>query len=256
MNRFKKKSVPYRNSESTLCIIPARGGSKRIPKKNIQKINGSPLLAYTVRAAVTAECFSDIYVSSDDDAILEIASEYGAAIDNRSKSLATDTIGAKAVVYEFINRESNIGRWDNVAMCLPTCPFRTSVDIINAMSIFLNGKDNCPRLVGLTKYCFPPQLSFKKKNETGVVEMCRPDFFQGITHTQIVEERFHPNGSIYIATINAFNEKKSFWAEQMLSYIMPEEKSFDIDYPYQLEMAEFFAKNFGYTPEKTVNSAK
>ena len=126
--------------EKTVCIIPARGGSKRIPEKNLTPLGGKPLLAYTVEAALNAGCFTDVIVSSDHAGIMGIAKDCGAKADPRPESLSGDTVKAVEVVYEFMGRADHSGKWDNVAMCLPTCPFRTVQDVIDALSLFLQEK--------------------------------------------------------------------------------------------------------------------
>jgi len=236
-------------TEPTVCIIPARGGSKRLPGKNIREINGKPLLAYTIEAALGAECFSDVYVSSDDDSILEVAQTHNAKIDARPAELALDDVGSMEVVDEFLCRVSHRRKWDNVAMCLPTCPFRTASDIQKAMAIFMNEKDSCPRLIGLTKCSFPPHLLLKKISGEHYVDMREPEYYGDTTRSQSFEVMYYPNGSIYIATIAAFKKNQSFWGRPMLSYIMPEARSLDIDYPYQLEIAEYLAKKMAPTLE-------
>ena len=109
-------------AQTAVCIVPARGGSKRIPDKNIRPLNGKPLIAYTIEAVIDSGCFADVYVSSDEIKIMDIASEYGAKSDLRPEYLGGDTVKAVEVVHEFMQRPENRVKWGNVAMCLPTCP--------------------------------------------------------------------------------------------------------------------------------------
>jgi CMP-N-acetylneuraminic acid synthetase len=222
----------------TVCVIPARGGSKRIPKKNIRLLNNKPLIAYTIEAAINAGCFNDVFVSSDDPEILSIAENLGAKTDRRSEKLSGDTIKATEVVDEFLQRLHHSYGWSNVAMCLPTCPFRSTQDIKNAMELFFREKNSCPRLLGVTKCDFPPQLALMEEEGSSLVDMREPEAYGFSTRSQDCQDLFFPNGSIYVTTVGEFLNKKTFFGRPMLAYRMPPERSFDIDYPYQFQIAE------------------
>lgn len=201
-------------------------------------MNGKPLIAYTIDAAINADCFEDVYVSSDDSKILHIAEEYGAKTDFRPTELCGDKVKAVEVVAEFLHRKQSSVGWENVVMCLPTCPFRTSEDIIKAMELFLIEKNTCPRLIGVTRCDFPPQLALAKEEGAPYVDMREPEAYGFSTRSQDCQDLFFPNGSIYISTVEDFLKVKTFFGRPMLSYIMPPERSFDIDYPYQFRIAE------------------
>ncbi|MCB2141096.1 acylneuraminate cytidylyltransferase family protein [bacterium] len=224
--------------EGSICLIPARGGSKRIPRKNIRPLNGKPLIAYTIEAAINSSCFEDVIVSSDDHEILAVAEEYGAKTDFRPKVLSGDKVKAVEVVDEFLHRPRHRGKWTAIAMCLPTCPFRTAEDVSNAVESFLKGKNACPRLIGVTKCDFPPQLALTKADDTSYIDMREPDAYGFSTRSQDCQDFYFPNGSIYISTVDDFLKSKTFFGRPMLSYIMPAERSFDIDYPFQFQIAE------------------
>lgn len=224
--------------DGTVCLIPARGGSKRIPRKNIRLLNGKPLIAYTIEAAINSGCFEAVFVSSDDQEILCIAGEFGAKTDLRPEELSGDTVKAVEVVGEFLQRPHHGDKWDNVAMCLPTCPFRTTEDIRNAMELFWQERNACPWLIGVTKCDFPPQLALTKEDDAPYVDMREPEAYGFSTRSQDCQDLFFPNGSIYVSTVEEFLKVKTFFGRPMLSYIMPPERSFDIDYPYQFQIAE------------------
>lgn len=231
---------------NSLCIIPARGGSKRVPRKNIKKLNGIPLLAYSIRAAREANVFSKIVVSTDDPEIKKVALMEGVGVDDRPEIMATDTATKVQVVIEYIERTNALSDFDVVAAMLPTCPFRTSSDIQGAYANFIEN-DSCDFLVGVTEYEFPIQLALKA-GEDKLVSM---NFEAGYrtTRSQNIEKMYHPNGAIYMATIKAFLEKGTFFNEKMISYKMPAIRSFDIDYPYQFEIAELLMKMRDSKPE-------
>ena len=220
---------------STICIIPARGGSKRLPGKNLMDLGGKPLLAHTVDAAVESGCFDEVCVSSEDKDILALAERHGVAVDVRPPAMAGDTIRAVEVVQEFLDRRLANGGWDNVAMCLPTCPFRTSGDVAAAMDIFHRGKDRCPRLVGV-KHAGGPQLALRDVGDD-LVEMREPEAYGKTTRSQDMDTFYVPNGSIYVSTVINYLSEKTFFGNPMLHYVMPDERSFDIDYEYQMFIA-------------------
>jgi N-acylneuraminate cytidylyltransferase len=225
--------------ETALCFIPARGGSKRVPKKNKRLLNGKPLVSYTISAVLKSKCFTDVYVSSDDPEILEIAENYSAQIDHRPVELSGDLITAVQVLYEFVQRSANQDRWKFFAMCLPTCPFRTADDVKKAMEMFWQEKESCPRLIGVTRCDFPPQFALKQIPDTNMVDLREPESYAFSTRSQDFGGMYYPNGSIYITTAEVFLTSKSFIDSPMLRYIMPPERSFDIDHPYQFQIAEY-----------------
>ncbi len=224
----------------TVCLIPARGGSKRLPNKNLRPLADKPLLLYTLEAALEARCFDEVFVSSDDMPIMELALNNGASVDVRSPEMAGDTIKATEVVYEFLQRKLPDNAWSNVAMCLPTCPFRDRHDVAEAMRIFLENRDRCPRLVGVSA-CDRPQLALRKVDAL-LLEMREPDAYRRTTRSQDMETFYLPNGSIYIATTDRYMEDKTFFDSPMLHYVMPPERSFDIDYEYQFQVADFMMR--------------
>ncbi|GAB7081853.1 acylneuraminate cytidylyltransferase family protein [Megalodesulfovibrio paquesii] len=232
----------------SVCIIPARGGSKRIPRKNLLPLNGKPLLAYTVEAVLRAGVFSEVYVSSDDPEILELAVAVGAQADTRPQRLAGDTVKAVEIISEFLDRPGHAGQYDVVGMCLPTCPLRTAEDVREAMARFARHRAECPRLIGVTRYEFPPQLALRalapaNGSRPGCIErmdMREPEAYQFSTRSQEIEPLYYPNGSIYLATVETYVREKTFFGRPMTVHVMPPERSFDIDYPYQFTVVEQF----------------
>lgn len=223
----------------TICVIPARGGSKRIPRKNILPLNGIPLLSYTIRAAVQSEVFTDVIVSSEDAEIQALALQEGVQIDNRPNAMAGDRVTKVQVIKEYLERTGKDREYDNVVALLPTCPFRTVKHLREAVRLFTKYPDK-NFLVGVTKYDFPIQLALHRKDDS-VVEMVDVDAY-GTTRSQNIQPMYHPNGAIYMATTRAFMEQGTFFNQEMLAYEMSAIHSYDIDYPYQFEIAEILAK--------------
>ncbi len=224
-------------NKKTLCIIPARGGSKRIPRKNILPLAGKPLLAYTVSPALEADIFKDVVVSSEDDEILELAAALGAVADRRPSALCADTIRAVQVVEEYLLRDGVKEKYKNVANMLPTCPFRTVADIRSAYDLFTKQTDDV-FLTSVTEYGFPPQLAFDLDEDGRSLIMRDPATYRRTTRSQDISTCYHSNGCIYLATVDGFLREKTFFADPLIGYVMPPERSFDIDYPYQFTIAE------------------
>lgn len=223
----------------SVCIIPARGGSKRIPRKNILKLNGLPLLTYSIRSVLRAQVFDEIVVSSEDSEILQLALDEGVQIDKRPEGMAGDHITKVQVVMEYIKRKNLQFDYDIIAAALPTCPFRTADDVKNAYRLFISNSV-INHLISVVEYDFPIQLAL----EVGEKNVMTPVFKDGyeVTRSQDIGKRYHPNGAIYIASIDSFLRKSSFFDNEMLTYVMPSIRSFDIDYPYQFEIAEVLAR--------------
>ena len=223
----------------SICIIPARGGSKRIPRKNILPLNGKPLISYTIQAAIDSGIFDDVIVSTEDAEIKKVAINEGATVDNRPENMAGDFVTKVQVVKEYLERKNELQEHDLVTALLPTCPFRTSEHLKEAFSIFESNSE-LPFLIGVTEYDFPIQLALSDLGASKM-EMTFEDGYN-TTRSQNIEKKYHPNGAMYIATIKAFKEKGSFFNEKMLTYEMSALHSYDIDYPHQFEMAEILAK--------------
>jgi CMP-N-acetylneuraminic acid synthetase len=223
----------------SVCLIPARGGSKRIPRKNLLPLNGIPLMSYSIRAAKESGVFDKIVVSTEDPEIAALAVGEGAEVDPRPDSLTGDTVTKVQVVKEYLERNAAKMDIQTIAALLPTCPFRTSKHVKEAYEIFRSNPE-VPFLVGVTEYEFPIQLALSP-SDNDRVEMTFEDGYR-VTRSQDIPKRFHPNGAMYIATVDAFLTGGTFFNKKMLAYKMSAIRSFDIDYPYQFEIAEILAK--------------
>jgi len=231
------------DNDKTVALILARAGSKRVPQKNIRLLNAKPLIAYTFEAAIASACFSRIVVSTDDARVREIAIGAGVDVDERPQALCGDAVRAVEVVEEYLLRTRAGQQYSNVAMMLPTCPFRSVDDVRGAMQLYGASSGKLP-LLTVTAYDFPPQLALEP-DEADVMRMTDPSAYAQTTRSQSIPARFHPNGGLYVAPIDLFLREHSFFTPRMLTYPMPAERSFDIDYPWQLELAEHWARSLG-----------
>lgn len=223
-----------------LCFIPARGGSKRIPGKNIRPLAGRPLVSWTIAAANESRCFSEIVVSSEDETILQIATTAGATADRRSPELSGDRVRFVEVLEEFLNRPENAGKYTTVAVLLPTCPFRNAVDIRTAVA--LHALDSEAFVVSISAYEFPPEFACDFDFANGSLHLREPDVYARSTQSQSVKAAFHPNGAIYIGSVKRCLTTRSFFSPPIIGSLLPAERALDLDHPHQWEIAEALAQ--------------
>ena len=153
--------------------------------------------------------------------------------------MSGDKITKIEVIKEYLSRNKDLNEDDIITTLLPTCPFRTKNHIIDAFKLF-NENPWLPFLIGVTEYEFPIQLALEC-NSQNTMKMVFEDGYI-TTRSQNIEKKYHPNGAIYIAKIGSFLKTGTFFNSEMLTYKMTPIHSFDIDYPYQFEIAEILAK--------------
>jgi len=225
----------------TICVIPARGGSKRIPRKNLLRLAGKPLLAYSIEAATGAGVFEDVVVSSDDEEILALADSLGVVPDRRPERLSGDEIHFVEVIEEYLLRPEVRQEYQNISCMLPTCPFRTVHDVYVAHELFVRQAPDVS-LIAVTEYDFPPQLALDLAEDEMTLSMRDPDTYRRTTRSQSLGKAYHPNGAIYLATVEGFLREQTFFADPIIGYVIPPSRSFDIDYPHQFWIAECMMK--------------
>lgn len=218
-----------------IAIIPARGGSKGLPGKNIKELNGKPLIAYTIEAALESKHIKQVIVSTDDHRIAAVAEKFGAEIPfMRPAELAGDDSKAIDTYLYTIDRiEKEAGKpLNEIVVLLPTCPLRNSNDIDVACELYLQKKADS--VVSYTKEHHP--ITWHKRiTAEGKFE---PIFPEGLENRQEIKETFYPNGSIYVFSTKLLKDGKYF-SENSYAYIMPRNRSVDIDTPEDFEYAEF-----------------
>lgn len=224
-----------------LAIIPARSGSKGVPKKNIKELAGAPLISYTIKAAKKSEFITRVIVSTDSEEIADVARKYGAEVPFlRPAELSTDD--AKAIdVYLYTIERLNLENDEQInefLVLLPTSPLRNYMDIDQAIKIFK--KKNADSVISVTETEYPPQW-IKRISEKGVLE----DYFQGMNNLnrQEYEKTYIPNGAIYIFKYNVLKKEYNYYTDKTYPYIMPNIRSIDIDTPLDFMIAEYLIKN-------------
>lgn len=221
-----------------VCIIPARGGSKRLPRKNIAEFLGRPILAHTVDAAQASGLFSRVVVSTEDAEIAAAAREGGAEVHERSDTLATDTARLVDVCIGFLDEEIRAGRdWDFFACLLATAPMRSADDIRRAHALIEPGISEFAMAV--TSYPLPP-LQALRMTDGGFMRPMWPDLIN--LRSQEAPPLYVDNGSTYIALVPAFRKERTFYGSRLRGHVMPRERSIDIDEPHDLELARWLAQ--------------
>ena len=217
-----------------LAIIPARGGSKGIQRKNIVDFAGKPLMAWTILASLASKIVSRTIVSSDDQEILSIARSYGADTLLRPDSLSGDFDSSESVALNAIECEKDSGReYDVIILLQPTSPLRTSIDIDCAFNKFYLSKENS--LVSICEINNKFLKSFFQDAKGRLSSIVDSKFSS--KPRQLLPKTFTPNGAIYIIKEKVFCQTKSFYSNTCIGFEMSQSKSIDIDTPKDLELA-------------------
>lgn len=218
-----------------LALIVARGGSKGLPNKNIKLLNNKPLIAYTIEAAQKSKYIDKIILSTDCHQIAKIAQKYGAIVPfMRPESLATDDSPViETFIYTIDKLNNEFGyKISEFVLLQPTSPLRTSEDIDNAIELFYN--KNADSVISYTPE-HHPIFWHKFINDDYTFE----DIFQNTqTNRQNIKKTFYPNGAIYVFKYSLICQKK-YYSEKSFAYIMPRNRSVDIDTIEDFEYAEF-----------------
>ena len=225
-----------------IASIPARGGSKGVPKKNIRELSGKPLIFYTINAAQKSRYISRIIISTDSFEIAEVAKSFGCEIPfMRPPELATDTskaLDAYLYTVEKLNTEFNEQIRD-FSVLLPTSPLRNAEDIDKAIEIFYSKR--AKTVISVVEAEHPPTW-YKKINDKGILE----DYFRGEDNSlnrQEAEKTYLPNGAIYIFNYNSLKLNCNYYNDETYPYIMSRKSSVDIDTEVDFKLAELIIRS-------------
>jgi pseudaminic acid cytidylyltransferase len=219
-----------------LAVIPARGGSKRIPRKNIKLFCGQPMIAWSIEAAQQSGCFDKIVVSTDDAEIAEVARQYGAQVPfMRPAALSDDHTGTTAVMAHAIDWLSEQGQLPTQVCCLyATAPFVSADDLRRGLAVLIEtGSDYA---FSVTSYAFPIQRAIRL-NATGRVEMFNPEHFN--TRSQDLEEVYHDAGQFYWGSADAWLQGQMIFSPAATPVVLSRHRVQDIDTPEDWLMAEY-----------------
>lgn len=220
---------------NNLAIIPARSGSKGLKDKNIKELNGIPLLAYSVRAAIESKMFSCVMVSTDSKLYADIAKCYGAEVPFlRNSSTSSDRASSWDVVREVLYTYKEKGiEFDKVALLQPTSPLRTSNDICKAFQLF--DEKRATSVVAVCEMEHSPLWS-----NTLPETLCMNGFLSSASNRQrqALDAYYRINGSIYIVDVKHFLSGNAIYDEGSYAYVMPTVRSIDIDNSLDFLIAE------------------
>ena len=225
-------------SRNVIAIIPARGGSKGIIKKNLRLLAGKPLLYYSIRAAQKSNTIDYLVVSTDDDEIADVASGEGATVAKRPAEISSDESPTIDAIFHVLHQCDAQGLHPEIVIQLqPTSPFRTSSDIDAALELFL--QSDCDSVISVSEVTHPPHWGMFIEGP-----YLHPLFDQEALRMrrQDLPKTYLPNGAIYIASAATLKQTRSFYCKKTKPYVMPAEKSLDIDSEFDLLLAEALMK--------------
>ncbi len=230
-----------------LAVIPARGGSKRIPRKNIKLFGGKPMIAWSIEAAIASECFDRIIVSTDDEEIAVIAKSFGAEVPFvRPASLADDHTGTTAVVAHATEWQNANGTVATAVCCIyATAPFLEPNDLkIGFETLKTSGADYA---FSVTSYAFPIQRAITLTPNQRV-KMFQPEHFN--TRSQDLTEAWHDAGQFYWGRAQACVTQQPIFSESAIAVLIPRYRVQDIDTPEDWERAEWMHLSMQQTQRK------
>lgn len=220
-----------------IAIIPARSGSKGLKDKNIKLLNGKPLIAYSIEAALDSGMFDEVMVSTDSKKYAEIAKEFGASVPFlRSAELSSDTATSKDVILDVLLRyEADGQKFDTFALLQPTSPLRTAEDVINAYSVFKEKHANA--VIGVTETEHSPLICGVLPDNMSMDNFIKPEVKN--KPRQALEKYYRINGAMYVAKVEYYMAHGDFYHDGCYAYVMGGEVSVDIDTERDFLMVEF-----------------
>ena len=226
----------YKN-KTFLAIIPARGGSKRLPRKNVLDLNGKPLIAYSIEAGLDSSYIDKVVVTSDDDEILTISKKYGAVTINRPNELASDI----ATTFDAIKHAvDNCEKYDYIVLLQPTSPLRNEKHIDEAVELLESKKSNA--VVSVCKMDHNPMWSNVLDHSLSMKGFLGDEILN--KRGQDLDKYYRLNGAIYICETDKLLKEESFFLkDNIFAYKMNRESSIDIDEEIDFKMAKVFLKD-------------
>lgn len=215
-----------------VAIITARGGSKGLPRKNLLDLNGKPLIAHTIDAALKSTIFSKIVVTTDDDEIKKVSLNYDAQVIDRPKELATDTASSLDVIQHALTvlQEDN---FSNFMLLQPTSPLRNATHIQEAVAKYTG--ENAKSLVSVTETEHTP-YKLLVESDNGIIPLFSNEYLT--MPRQKLPTTYRINGAIYISNVSSFLKTKDLFQEPLTIYQMNQQESIDIDTKVDLDNCE------------------
>ena len=222
-----------------IAIIPARSGSKGVKDKNIRNMNGKPLMAYTIEAAIKSGVFDEVMVSTDSEEYAEIAKAYGASVPFlRSQETATDAASSWDMIEEVLKNYGSLGKkFDSFCLLQPTSPLRNEYDIRNAYALYVNKADFA--VVSVCEAEHSPLWCGHLPESHEFIDFIDES---ALKQRQAGEKFYRLNGAIYIVNCRQFHNSKYLYQKGSYAYIMPQERSVDIDTEIDFMFGELMMK--------------
>ncbi len=218
--------------KKVLAIVPARAGSKGLPGKNIKPLNGLPLLAWPIKAALDCDLIDNVILSTDSQEFADVAAEHGANVPFlRPSEFASDTASSMGFIIHALDYYAEQGEYyDYLVLLEPTSPLTETRDIDQALQS-LNDSEGAQAIVGVSLLeTAHPVYTVKIAND-GLIKPYMSDSFAELPRRQDLEPFYCLDGSLYISTVDALRQKKSFCHDKTLPFVMPKYKSFEVDDP-------------------------
>ena len=223
-----------------IAIIPARSGSKGLKDKNIKELSGKPLIAYSIEAALASKMFDKIFVSTDSQKYADIAIQYGAdASFLRSEENSSDTAGSWDVIREVISKLKDMDEeYDEVMLLQATSPLRTVEDIVKSIELLHEKKGNA--VVSLTECDHSPIWCNTLPEDKSMDNFDRKEYKD--LPRQMLPKFYRYNGAIYLVTAEELQKKERMLEKGCYAYVMPQNRSIDIDTALDFMIAETIMK--------------
>ncbi len=224
-----------------LAIIPARSGSKGVPDKNIRELNDKPLLAYSIESAINSEIFSEVMVSTDSEKYADIAKKYGASVPFlRSDENSNDTADSWSVVKEVVREYEKVGeKYDTICLLQPTSPFRNASDIVESYKLY--EEKASVAVISVCEMEHTPLWSNTLPEDNSLNGFIKR---KSGGRRQDSDKYYRLNGAIYIVSTAELFRDTYFYREGSYAYVMPNERSIDIDTEMDFMYADFLMKNY------------
>lgn len=227
----------YKN-KSFIAIIPARGGSKRLPQKNILNLQGKPLVVWSIESGLKSKYIDKVIVSSDSDEVLNISNKYGSDGIKRPNEFSADTSTSEEAIMHVISSVKK--KYDYIVLLQPTSPLRNEKHIDESIELLYAKKADA--IVSVCEVDHSPLWSNTLPKNDDMSNFLKEE---GSKRSQDLETYYRLNGAIYICKTDKFIEEKSFFLkDNIFAYKMGKKYSIDIDEKIDFEMAEFFMKKY------------
>lgn len=216
---------------SVLALVPARGGSKGLPRKNLRQVGGLPLVAWPIRAAKAARVVDRVVVSTDDAEIAAVAREAGADVPfMRPAELASDVATTPSVVSHALTMLAAAGdNYDYVTILEPTSPLTDANDVERALALLDKSRDRADAIVGIAAMTSTHPEYAVVSGENGIIKPYAVSDFSRLRRRQDIPKLHFLDGTLYASSVEAFHRHGTYYHERTMGYVVPRWKSFEID---------------------------